>query len=221
MLSNGPMRLSALAVTVAATALLAITWIKQLGAEPDQLVVQRPVVKPPEPASWATPVRQEDATPIADMLPVATLAASMVATKQRVELQASALLEESLSQSVASEMIDAARRHWEAYQVGPSDADDPLRRMEDYFFAAWPHLGELIRDKKVEVRVAPAPADHRLSHGMVTYARKDDTVLAVAFHTPHWRVSVQHRRDSFSAPLFDAICEAAAKRRPPAATANR
>jgi hypothetical protein len=56
---------------------------------------------------------------------------------------------------------------------------------------------------------------------MVTYARKDDTVLAVAFHTPHWRVSVQHRRDSFSAPLFDAICEAAAKRRPPAATANR
>jgi hypothetical protein len=155
----------------------------------------------------------EDAPAVAAAMPAAGRA-------QQDAFQIAAIVGGGIAEAVAIEMVEAATQHRRIYESLrrlrdsgelPAAKQAELATM-DFFFAAWPDLGAMARDGRIQIDVHPVPEHARgtRASGHVLYSLNvPDRRLGVSFHTPRWLVRTRFDEaavgDGAAAELFRRI----------------
>jgi hypothetical protein len=192
-------------------------------SQSDKLVVERPdwmQVDTPSDVRASSNISLERTevvvpkdSPVASMAPPESISGALETAGQKIQFQASALMDSELASGVAKEMVAAANAHWEIYQISVYEKEDDMTvRNMDYLFSAWPDIPRLIADKEVKVVVNPAPNGAIQGSGSITYSYKVvEDVLSVAFHLPRWRVRIDFNNSSYQPKLRKRIADYAAE----------
>lgn len=138
---------------------------------------------------------------IKEMLPPESLASALRQADSKITFAADALLDGGLARDVAEGVTRVAEKIWRSHQIDTSlmaAGKIPPRQLEAternmsgdaYFLALWPDLGELIRARKLTLKIIAIPPESRVPRNVLV---KDYSVDREEFgfhvNTDKWQV---------------------------------